>query len=199
MANKDITAMSDWKKMLNTGKSYGKIRAEQIKRDFGGNPSDQSWNPTREEVKKWNKESRDHNKAMAEKKKRLVKGSKWNPIKAISSKKTIWKKHGVFKKTAAVKTLAHDIGAPGSYTAYDKNLKNLVKRINLAGKNWGCLNATRVKQVLPTVGRTLGVASGWGTLIAGASLLAQTKKAKQFRQDPTHRRATIKKLFKVRN
>ena len=135
MANKYITAMSDWKKMLNTGKSYGKIRAEQIKRDFGGNPSDQSWNPTREEVKEWNKEA-----------------NKWNKDRIPGSKKN---------------------------------------------QRW--LNATRVKQVLPIVGRTIGVASGWGTLIAGVSLLAQTKKAKKFRQDPIHRRATIKKLFKVRN
>ena len=66
-------------------------------------------------------------------------------------------------------------------------------------KNIKWMKATRVKQVLPIVGRTIGVASGWGTLIAGASLLAQTKKAKKFRQDPIHRRATIKKLFKVRN
>jgi hypothetical protein len=67
----------------------------------------------------------------------------------------------------------------------------LLKRIN---KGW-----KPVKQVLPTVGRTIGAASGWGTLIAGASLLAQTKKAKQFRQDPTYRKATIKKLFHTKN
>ena len=45
-------------------------------------------------------------------------------------------------------------------------------------RNIKWMKATRVKQVLPTVGRTIGAASGWGTLIAGASLLAQTKKAK---------------------
>ena len=73
------------------------------------------------------------------------------------------------------------------------------KRKTLAKKNTKWLNATRVKQVLPTVGRTLGVASGWGIVATGVSLLAQTKKAKKFRQDPIHRRATIKKLFKVRN
>ena len=50
------------------------------------------------------------------------------------------------------------------------------------------------KQVLSTVSRTLGVASGWGTLIAGASLLAQTKKAKKFRADPN----AYKKLFNGR-
>jgi|TARA_Y100000310_G_C20417569_1_gene685088 hypothetical protein len=59
------------------------------------------------------------------------------------------------------------------------------------------------KQVLPTVGRTvgraIGVTSGWGTLIAGVSLLAQTKKAKKFREDPIHRKATIKKLFHTKN
>tara|TARA_R100000306_G_C4300534_1_gene104852 strand:+ start:39 stop:590 length:552 start_codon:yes stop_codon:yes gene_type:complete len=42
-------------------------------------------------------------------------------------------------------------------------------------RNIKWMKATRVKQVLPTVGRTLGAASGWGTLIAGVSLLAQTK------------------------
>tara|TARA_R100000750_G_scaffold51683_1_gene36786 strand:- start:334 stop:816 length:483 start_codon:yes stop_codon:yes gene_type:complete len=39
------------------------------------------------------------------------------------------------------------------------------------------------KQVLSTVGRAIGVTSGWGTLIAGVSLLAQTKRAKKFRAD----------------
>lgn len=66
-------------------------------------------------------------------------------------------------------------------------------------RNIKWMKATRVKQVLPTVGRTIGAASGWGTLIAGASLLAQTKKAKKFREDPIHRKATIKKLFHTKN
>lgn len=67
-------------------------------------------------------------------------------------------------------------------------------------KNQIWLNAkteARLKKV--AVGRTIGAASGWGTLIAGASLLAQTKKAKKFRQDPTYRKAAIKKLFHTKN
>ena len=122
---------------------------------------------------KWNKEANKQNKDR-------IPGSKKNPIKAISSKKIIWGKFAPI-----------DI--------YDKNLKNLAKRTNLAEKNQRWLNATRVKQVLPTVGRAIGIGSGWGALITGVSLLAQTKKAKQFRQDPTYRKAAIKKLFKVRN
>ena len=54
------------------------------------------------------------------------------------------------------------------------------------------------KQVLPTVGRAaLGLTSRWGALITGVSLLAQTKKAKQFRQDPIYRKETIKKLLRT--
>ena len=128
---------SKWNKEANKrhkdrmpGSKKNPIKANPIKVrwDFGGNPSDQSWNPTREEVKEWNKES-----------------NKWNQAK----KNTKW------------------------------------------------LNATRVKQVLPTVGRAIGIGTGWGALITGVSLLAQTKKAKQFRQDPIYRKETIKKLLRT--
>ena len=128
---------SKWNKEANKrykdsrpGSKKNPIKANPIKPrwDFGGNPSDQSWNPTREEVKEWNKES-----------------NKWNQAK----KNTKW------------------------------------------------LNATRVKQVLPTVGRAIGIGTGWGALITGVSLLAQTKKAKQFRQDPIYRKETIKKLLRT--
>jgi len=155
----------------------------------------------------YKQDQRDHKKAMAKKKKRLVKGSKWNPIKARMD--TLKPKQVLGLKNALRKEILRDISKKASI--YGRNFKgstlgwaqkkfgtggalivDTFKRKTLAKKNQRWLNATRVKQVLPTVGRTIGVASGWGTLIAGVSLLAQTKKAKKFRQDPIHRRAIIK-------
>lgn len=117
-----------------------------------------------------------------------IPGSKKNPIKAISTNKELNKTMWHLDKWKGNPVVDRELKIQKEYSDKQRLFRNT---------KW--LNATRVKQVLPTVGRTIGVASGWGALIAGASLLAQTKKAKKFREDPIHRKATIKKLFKVRN
>ena len=159
---------------------------------------------------KWNKEA---NKRYKDR----MPGSKKNPIKArmdtlkpkqISAlKKTLRKELGPTLRSMSEKASIYGRNLKGETLTWAQkkfgtgggDMFDRFKRKTLAEKNTKWLNATRVKQVLPTVGRTIGITSGWGALITGVSLLAQTKKAKQFRQDPTYRKATIKKLFKARN
>ena len=124
--------------------------------DFGGDPSDQSWNPTREEVKEWNKETDKLNKDIAKKKKRLVKGSN-KYIKAMST----WKKMLNVQKKMVQKKMPN--------VHWEGTVRD--------PRNW-----KPVKQVLPTVGRQLlpyAKGLGWaGAITTGVSLFAQTKQGK---------------------
>ena len=192
MANKYIKAMSTWKKMLESDKIH------KIKTDASGYRETFRTGTTMPEspASIQGKMKRNYLRDWA----RIIKPKDWKLGKTPQTRSPIWgsdlrepllKKKNRCWKAGQEKTsrLRWDdaIYGRGKRLVVDQNKLKLIP-FKYGGK-----------QVLPTVSRAIGAASGWGTLIAGVSLLAQTKKAKQFRQDPTYRKATIKKLFKARN
>ena len=175
MANKYIKAMSTWKKMLESDKIH------KIKTDASGYRETFRTGTTMPEspASIQGKMKRNYLRDWA----RIIKPKDWKLGKTPQTRSPIW---GSDLREPLLKKKNR-----GWKAGQEKKGWMLNKKLKLIPVKYGG------KQVLPTVSRAIGAASGWGTLIAGVSLLAQTKKAKQFRQDPIYRKETIKKLLRT--